>query len=165
LLLVSSSGVAQASDNHNPLLVVDKCPEFCPPGWNPPILVVDRCPEFCPGWRPPVEVCAQVLIPVPGEPGAYYTDSCMHHITRMPLSVEYYTPGNDDSIKDTILLPDPPVEGRLPPPDVMVCGLTKVAYEEPPHNLLYEVNQFIANITIESKKQQRVKNVLTLLAV
>jgi hypothetical protein len=46
-----------------------------------PRLVVDKCPEFCPptNWsvnKPPKKVCAQVLIPVSGKRGWFWTDSC-----------------------------------------------------------------------------------------
>jgi hypothetical protein len=43
-----------------------------------PILVIDKCPEFC--QKPPVQMCAQVMIPVPGRPGYWYTDSCRKNI-------------------------------------------------------------------------------------
>jgi len=93
---------AHAETVENPILVVDKCPEFCPPGikgptW--PILVVDKCPEFCPKpttplkptkplktlkpskpTTPPVQMCTQALIPVPNRPGYWYTDGCMKKI-------------------------------------------------------------------------------------
>jgi hypothetical protein len=88
LLLITTSLPAQA-ENTPPVLVVDKCPEFCPPGIKGPtrpILVVDKCPEFCPPGvtvpnikgpvNPPKRMCAQVLIPVPGKRGWFWTDSC-----------------------------------------------------------------------------------------
>ena len=85
MLLPASSFAAPSSP---PVLVVDKCPEFCPPGWKKPILVIDKCPEFCPGWRPPVQMCAQVLIPVPGRPGHWYTDSCKKTIIKEPSKIK-----------------------------------------------------------------------------
>ena len=82
MLLPASSFAAPSAP---PILVVDKCPEFCPPGWKPPVEpVVDRCPEFCPGWRPPAQICTQALIPVPGRPGAWYTDGCKKTIIWGP---------------------------------------------------------------------------------
>jgi hypothetical protein len=162
LISVLAPSVAQADFVEPPVLVVDKCPEFCPPGWKPldePI--VDKCPEFCPGWEPPVEFCAQVLIPVAGEPGAYYTDSCMKNVIREPLRVEQSTPSNNDSVKDTVTIPDPSLEVLSPPLplDIPVCGLPPMAYEEPPYNLLDEVNRFIASPIAEPKKQSKVKKI------
>jgi hypothetical protein len=75
---------AHAETGNKPILVIDRCPQFCPKPPKPPILVIDRCPQFCPGWRPPVEICAQVLIPVPGRPGYWYTDSCRKTIIGGP---------------------------------------------------------------------------------
>ena len=47
-----------------------------------PVLVIDKCLEFC--WKPPVQMCAQVLIPVPGRPGYWYTNSCKVNIIGGP---------------------------------------------------------------------------------
>lgn len=55
LLLVPAPAGAQ----ERPILVVDKCPEFCPPNDKPK-------------WR----MCAQVLIPVKGKKDWFWTDSC-----------------------------------------------------------------------------------------
>jgi hypothetical protein len=67
LLLITTSLPAQA-ENTPPVLVVDKCPEFCPPGVTVPNI---KGPV-----NPPKRVCAQVLIPVPGKRGWFWTDSC-----------------------------------------------------------------------------------------
>ena len=68
---------AHAETVNKPILVVDKCPQFCPKPSKPPVLVVDRCPEFCPKpSKPPVQMCTMALIPVPGRPGYWYTDGC-----------------------------------------------------------------------------------------
>jgi hypothetical protein len=94
---------ANAAKPKEPILVVDKCPEFCPPGIQGPILVVDKCPKFCPKPStpskqtkllkppksltpptPPIEVCNQVLIPVPNRPGYWYTNSCKNKIIGEP---------------------------------------------------------------------------------
>ena len=49
-----------------------------------PILVVDKCPEFCPGAnKPSKRVCAQVLIPVAGKKGWFWTDSCRTKMINM----------------------------------------------------------------------------------
>lgn len=49
------------------------------------ILVVDKCPEFCPKTKQPtIKMCAQVLIPVPGKPGWWYTDSCKTKMIKAP---------------------------------------------------------------------------------
>ena len=80
---------AYAETVSKPILVVDKCPEFCPKP-RLPILVVDRCPQFCPKppkpslppkpSTPPIQMCTQALIPVPNKPGYWYTDGCMKKI-------------------------------------------------------------------------------------
>jgi hypothetical protein len=64
---------AHAETPFNPILVVDKCPEFCPPT----------------NWRvikPPKRVCAQVLIPVSGKRGWFWTDSCKTKMIKVPKS-------------------------------------------------------------------------------
>ena len=103
LVLTLAPSPAQATPAEPPILVVDKCPEFCPPGWQPldePI--VDRCPEFCPGWEPPVEMCAQVLIPVPGRPGYWYTDSCRKTVISDPK-----TESDKELNNDPVVIPTP----------------------------------------------------------
>jgi hypothetical protein len=86
--LFSSSNISYAEQTREPVLVVDRCPEFCPPGIKGPTLVIDRCPEFCfSGLKGPIKenkICAQVLIPVPGRPGYWYTDSCKKNIIGQP---------------------------------------------------------------------------------
>ena len=105
--LYISLDTANAAKPKEPILVIDKCPEFCPPGikgptW--PVLVVDKCPEFCPipskpskpstppkppkpprlSAPPPIEMCTQALVPVPGRPGYWYTDGCKKNIIAQP---------------------------------------------------------------------------------
>lgn len=51
----------------------------------PPVLVVDKCPEFCPSVKhPPKRMCAQVIIPVPGKRGWFWTDSCRTKMIKAP---------------------------------------------------------------------------------
>jgi hypothetical protein len=50
-----------------------------------PILVIDKCPEFC---QPPVKMCTQALLPVPGRPGYWYTDGCKKRIIKGPKPYE-----------------------------------------------------------------------------
>ena len=98
--LYISLNTASAAKLKEPILVVDKCPEFCLPGIKEPILVVDKCPEFCPKpttpiktpkpiklpkpTKPSIEMCTQALIPVPGRPGYWYTDGCKKTIISEP---------------------------------------------------------------------------------
>ena len=101
--LYISLDTANATKHKEPILVVDKCPEFCPPGIQGPIIVVDKCPEFCPKPStplkqtksskppkelkqptPPIQMCTQALIPVPGRPGYWYTDGCKKTIIGEP---------------------------------------------------------------------------------
>jgi hypothetical protein len=53
-----------------PVLVIDRCPKFCPPGIKGPI-------------RPPIQICTQALIPVPGKPGHWYTNGCKKNIIKI----------------------------------------------------------------------------------
>jgi hypothetical protein len=91
LFLVTTPTVAEAS-NKPPVLVIDKCPEFCPPGIKGPILVVDKCPAFCPpgikGPTKPIQMCTQALIPVPNRPGYWYTDGCKKTIIKEPSKIK-----------------------------------------------------------------------------
>jgi hypothetical protein len=102
LLLAPVQAVAQ----EKPILVVDKCPEFCPSGIKGPtlpVLVIDRCPEFCPKPSistkplkppkpprastpptPPIKMCTQALIPVPRKQHWYWTDGCKTKMVYMP---------------------------------------------------------------------------------
>jgi hypothetical protein len=64
LLLGTSTQPVLAQENPNPILVVDKCPEFCPP--------------------PPPRFCAQVIIPVPWKKGWYWTDACRTKMVQGP---------------------------------------------------------------------------------
>jgi hypothetical protein len=88
--LYISLDTANAAKPKEPILVIDKCPEFCPPGIKEPVLVIDGCPKFCPKEKikrqpiKPIEMCAQVLIPVPGRPGYWYTNSCKNNIIGEP---------------------------------------------------------------------------------
>ena len=170
--------MGQADTVESPILVVDRCPEFCPPGWTPPVEpVVDRCPEFCPGWEPPVEICAQVLIPVPGRPGYWYTDSCKKTIIRYPSETESNKKPNSDSVEIPIPVEEPAKvleeepakvleEEPVPSlPETFVCGLGLATSMEPPHNLFFEVMPEISNLFVEVENRLRVKNVLTLIAV
>jgi len=65
LLLASAQAVAQ----EKPILVVDKCPEFCPPPdiWNK-------------------RMCTMALIPVPKKKHWYWTDGCKTKMVYMPPS-------------------------------------------------------------------------------
>lgn len=68
LTLVFSLGIISIPAHGNePLLVVDKCPEFCPPK---------------PNEEKNLRICTQVLIPVLGKPGFWYTDSCKTKIVK-----------------------------------------------------------------------------------
>jgi hypothetical protein len=170
LVLVLIPTIGQADTVESPILVVDRCPEFCPPGWTPPVEpVVDRCPEFCPGWEPPVEICAQVLIPVPGRPGYWYTDSCKKTIIRYPSETESNKKPNSDSVEIPIPVEEPAKvleEEPVPSlPETFVCGLGLATSMEPPHNLFFEVMPEISNLFVEVENRLRVKNVLTLIAV
>ncbi len=53
----------------------------------PPILVVDKCPEFCPpgilGPINPKRMCTQALIPVLGKKGWFWTDGCKTKMIRI----------------------------------------------------------------------------------
>jgi hypothetical protein len=135
-----------------------------------PILVVDRCPEFCPpGWEPPVEMCAQVLIPVPGRPEYWYTDSCKKTIIQYPSETE----SNKEPNSSSVGIPTPVeesakgLEEEPPPPlpETFICGLGLATSMEPPHNLLFEVIPDINSPFVEVKNRLRVKNVLTLITV
>jgi len=170
LVLALIPTVGQADTVEAPVLVVDKCPEFCPPGWAPPVdPVVDRCPEFCPGWEPPVQICTQALIPVPGQPGYWYTDGCRTTIIKYPNEAESDKESN--SVPVEILTPvEEPAKGleeEPPPPlpEIFVCGLGLSISMEPPHNLLFEVIPEVTTPIFEIENLPRVKNVLTLFAV
>jgi hypothetical protein len=74
LLLVGFPNTAQATPvvPPNPILVVDKCPEFCPPS------------NTYQWWRPfTPRVCAQVMIPVPGKKDWFWTNSCKTNMVQV----------------------------------------------------------------------------------
>ena len=79
LLLITTSLPAQA-ENTPPVLVVDKCPEFCPKTSKP-----SKTPKPPKPPKPAVEMCTQALIPVPNRPGYWYTDGCKKTIIKEPI--------------------------------------------------------------------------------
>jgi hypothetical protein len=110
---------------------------------KPPILVVDKCPEFCPELEPPVEVCAQVLIPVPGQPGYWYTNSCKKTIIQYPSETKSDKESNGGSVDIPTPIEEPAKgveeEPPLPLPETFVCSLGLATSMQSPHNLLFEV--------------------------
>jgi hypothetical protein len=75
--LNTSLNNANATKLKKPILVVDKCPEFCP---KPSISTKPSKPSK--PLKPPkpptptTQVCTQALIPVPNRPGYWYTNGC-----------------------------------------------------------------------------------------
>lgn len=74
LTLTFFTAPANAETPTDPILVVDKCPEFCPPGIKGPIKK-DNSKK---------KVCTMALIPVPNKKHWYWTDGCKTKMVYMP---------------------------------------------------------------------------------
>ena len=86
MVWVLSPSVTQATPKQPPIATPKQPPIATPK--QPPFLIVDKCPEFCPpGIKGPIEtikMCTQALIPVPGKPGWYWTDGCKTKTIKIP---------------------------------------------------------------------------------
>jgi len=83
--LYISLDTANATKHKEPILVVDKCPEFCPKPSTPlKQTKPSKPPKELKQPTPPIQMCTQALIPVPGRPGYWYTDGCKKTIIGEP---------------------------------------------------------------------------------
>ena len=80
--LYISLDTASAAKLKEPILVVDKCPEFCPKPTTP--IKTPKPIKLPKPTKPSIEMCTQALIPVPGRPGYWYTDGCKKTIISEP---------------------------------------------------------------------------------